>query len=202
MPVDVALEVIPETPKVCLITLVNPGLSDSGIKVWPAEHEAEKIWMDNARGIERWEAIDRLMQNSAVRGTRVPKPAHWHSDPKQTATPDLKPEDIPMVKLDGVALKAPPVEERPDYLKQNPTNILDINKRVDEMASTVNTLVNAVSQLTMALVGKVHAPTTASVQPQAPVLAATFSCDACGKSFKTNQAVKMHKGKFHKKEGK
>src|SRR3990167_6034416 len=101
--------------KTCLITLVVPGSSDQVIKVFPAKHEKEKIWLDNARGIERWEAVERLLNNYAERGTRVPKPAKWHSDNKQMLVPDLKLEDIPLVRLDGAVLEAPPEEQVIDY---------------------------------------------------------------------------------------
>ena len=70
----------PETGKeykTCKLVLVNSGRSDSVLKIRPAQHAAEKIFLDNTQGIERWEAIQRLMQNNAKRGTMVSRPVEY-----------------------------------------------------------------------------------------------------------------------------
>jgi len=139
-----------EATKTCLITLVEPGSSDKVIRLHPAQHESEKIWLDNARGIERWNAIKRLMQNHAVRGTAVPDPASWHSNPKDLRTPDLKHEDIPLVRLEGDAfLEKLPDEERVAFTQKNSN--AEVNKRMDHLENMVGSLAQSISHLTQAI---------------------------------------------------
>lgn len=98
--------------KTCKITVVTPGGSDRVIKVFPAEHESEKVWLDNANGQQRWKEIERTLYNFAPRGEAVPKPRAYHSDSKHLVVPEITEQDIPLVKLDGgVVLKAPKTEE-------------------------------------------------------------------------------------------
>lgn len=99
--------------KTCKLTIVTPGSSDRVIKVFPAEHEAEKIFLDNTPGIERWKEIERLMFQYAPRGERVPPPVAYHSSAKNLVTPEIGEHDIPVVNLDGAYLKAPAVAQRP-----------------------------------------------------------------------------------------
>lgn len=177
--------------KTCLITLVNPGRSDSVIKVFPAQHEKEKIWLDNARGIERWEAVERLLQNHAERGKAVPKPAPWHSDPKELRVPDLDPKDIPLVRLEGAILAAPPEEAKIDYTKTLQPAAVQA-KRIESLEAMVGSLAQAVSSLTTEL----QAAKTASSTPT-PVASQPVVCPECTKRCKTHAALKAHKTKMH-----
>ena len=108
---------MPETTTVkgkeCLITLVCPGKSDCCIKVFPAEHASKKIWLDNTPGKERWEMISRMIQLHASRFSPIPAPTPWHEDPKDLKSITMKPEEIPLVKLEHFVLPAPPAEPQP-----------------------------------------------------------------------------------------
>jgi len=103
---------MPETvtaQKTCLLTLVQPAHSDRVLKVFPAEHSEEKIFLNRRQGIDRWEIVSRYLENYAAKGTRVYKAVPWHQDPKDLKTVTLDPKDIPTVKLeDGAFLEMPP----------------------------------------------------------------------------------------------
>ena len=134
----------------CRITLVTPGSSDRVIDVFPAGVEKEKIWLDNTRGIERWEAVERYLNQFALRGTRVPKPMPWHSDPKQMLKPDLEEKDIPLVQLEA-PLPPPPVEEKIDYTRFMNKTPQDQSNRINSLEGMVQSLATAVSNLTSEL---------------------------------------------------
>lgn len=144
---------VPTETHTCLITLVTPGSSDRVIKVWPAQHEAEKIFLDNAPGIERWDAVLRTLNNYARRGERVPKPAPWHSSSQNLAVPDLRPEDIPLVRLDGAVLEAPPKVER--FAK--PAPVVDKTAVVE---AKLEERMNRLEDLIFNLASKIQAPTS------------------------------------------
>lgn len=102
----------------CVVTVVEPGLPDRVIKISPAEHEKEKIWLDTQPGRERWEAVKRLMQNYCPKGRYVPEAAYWHTPgarPEDINTPTLTADKIPSVQLDGAVFEAPPAKERVKY---------------------------------------------------------------------------------------
>ena len=132
-------ENIEKTDTVCMITLVTPGYSDRVIKVTPAEHTEEKIWLDNTPGIERWENIKRLINNHASRFSPIPEPAPWCGDNKDLKTITLKPSDIPTVKLENFVLPAPPkedtrFEEKPQLTEKQ------WDERFNKLEETVNKL--------------------------------------------------------------
>ena len=133
--------------KKCRITLVTPGSSDRVIDVWPAEKEKEKIWLDNAPGIERWEAVERLLNQFAERGTRVPKPAPYHDDGKFNR-PTLDEKDIPLVRLQGAVLEAlPEAEKVPLPVRANQA---DVDARFKLLSEQIQSLAAAVSSLASA----------------------------------------------------
>jgi len=100
-----------KTLKTCLVTLVNPGLPDSCIKVYPAEHAAEKIWLNTAPGQTRWRFVQNFLNRFVSRDEVVPKPVSLCSPP-DFATRTVSDDQIPVAKLEGNAvLKAPPEEE-------------------------------------------------------------------------------------------
>jgi len=140
--------------KTCLITIVQPGLPDSVIKVRPAMVESEKIWLDRRQGIERWEAVKQLMRRFCPRGKYVPEPAYWN--PPSAKQEDLnvvilKAEDIPLIELDGAILDAPEVIEhatRPkpnDAAKDAQDKISRLEDRLDSLTSSMAKMVEAMS---------------------------------------------------------
>lgn len=123
--------------KTCRITLVTPGLSDRVIRVYPAEHESETIWLNNTPGIERWEAVKRMLYTDAERGTRVPDPAPYHEG-HDLKTVVLKEDDIPTVRLSTQVLKKPAEQERaPVPVSPNAENI---NARFERLEKAIASL--------------------------------------------------------------
>ena len=125
----------------CKITLVTPGHSDRVIKINPAEHETEKIWLDNTPGIERWDNIKRLTQTHASRFAPVSDPIPYCNDPKDLKTITLKEEEIPTITLENFVLPAPkgvPVNEAAPVLPQG-------NERLARLEETVNKLAELVT---------------------------------------------------------
>jgi len=133
--------------KECLITLVKPGSSDRLIKVFPAEHTTEKIWLDNTPGKERWEMIERMIQLHASRFSTIPEPKPWHGDPRDLKTVTMTKDEIPTVKLENFVLPAPPPV--PDmFPKPEPTKA---EKAMEErMAKMETTVANLADLLTKA----------------------------------------------------
>lgn len=182
------------TQYTCRITLVNPGLSDSVIKVWPAEHESEKIWLNEVRGIERWEMIQRNINVYAERGTRVPKPEPYHKDPKNLVHMTLQEQDIPLVRLDGWVLPAPPPPENIPIYKNNTNNMLEVDKRLNQLENTLGSLAQALSSLTT--LKEPPKPTQNSNEKATAAVPSSFEC--CGKNFKEEWRLKSHRTKMHK----
>ena len=167
----------------CRITLVNPGSSDSVIDVFPAEVSEEKIWLDNTPGIERWQVVQRILDNYAEKGTRVPKPAKWHNDGKFNK-PDLNEEDIPLVRLDGAILKALP---KPEVVPLTPAiNQRDVDARFNALNQKFDALVTMVTSLQSTLTAKV------------PVTETVTKCDQCQFTGVNKSTLKSHKTKMHK----
>ena len=138
----------------CLITIVQPGLPDSVIRISPADHKEEKIWLDTRPGIERWEGIKTLMKRFCPRGQYVPEPAYYH--PTSGAPEDLAtrlingPEDIPSLELDGATLSAPPVKERvrlPEHtdLQTTKQQVVTLTVQVGQLTAAVASLVEKVA---------------------------------------------------------
>lgn len=91
----------------CLVTIVEPGMPDKVIKITPALHAKEKIWLDNTPGIERWAAVQQLMERFCPRGKYVPKPAYLREpgiNPKD-AGPALPEAAYPTCILDGAVFE-------------------------------------------------------------------------------------------------
>jgi len=124
----------------CLITIVTPGHSDRVIKVFPSEHKEEKIWLDNTHGKERWEMVKRMMQLHASRFAPIANPVPYCNDPKKLDTITLKPEDIPVVKLENFTLTAPPKIEVAPPAPTPETSGKEWSERIDKLESTVNKL--------------------------------------------------------------
>lgn len=138
----------------CLITLVNPGLPDSVIRVFPADHKEEKIWMDKRPGQERWEAVKTLMKRFCPKGQYIPEPVYYH--PPTGKQEDLQTrlinsvEDIPLIELDGAQLSAPPAKERihiPEKTETqaNKEQVAVLTDQVTKLTSAVASLLEAQS---------------------------------------------------------
>ena len=136
--------------KECTITLVKPGSSDMCIKVFPAEHDSEKIWLDNTPGKERWEMIERMIQLHASRFSTIPEPKPWHGDPRDLKTVTMTEDEIPSVKLENFVLPAPPPAPEM-FPKPEPTKS---EKAFEErMAKMETTVANLADMLTKAFSG-------------------------------------------------
>ena len=139
------MEVETLTGHECIITLVAPGRSDSLIKVYPAEHKEEKIWLDNTPGIERWDMIKRMMQLHASRFSPIAEPIPYCSDTKDLKTITLRQSDIPVVKLENFVLPAPAMEEKIEYDKTQLTE-----KQWDDRITGIENLVKKLAETIMA----------------------------------------------------
>lgn len=175
--------------KTCTITLVTPGSSDRLIKVFPAEHDTEKIWLDNTQGIERWEVVERLLNNFAERGTRVAKPVPYHSSTKDLARPDLDLNNVPTVRLDGAILKGPPPVEKIDYSKLNTSNTTELSNKIDRLESVVSQLSQALSNIAIANTAPKAAPVVDTEAAR---------CPDCSKHFKSLHGLGIHLVKSHR----
>lgn len=133
----------------CILTVVVPGSSDRVMKVFPANGKSEKIWLDNARGLERWEEVKRFLYNHAVRGTRVPDPQPYCGDPYDLKTRTLSEEDIPVCKLeDGYVFEVFVEEVRAP--SANPMSIgtaEGVNKRIDDLEGKLGAVTSALEKI-------------------------------------------------------
>ena len=138
--------------KVCTLTIVEPGMPDRVIKIHPAAHETEKIWLDNRPGIERWAAVQQLLRQFCPRGRYVPDPAYWHQPgarPEDINTSTLKVEDIPVAMLEGAIFEPLAPKEHvsmprsADLVKtaqENKDRMERLENRVDRLTSSIETL--------------------------------------------------------------
>ena len=143
----------PETGKeykTCKLVLVNSGRSDSVLKIRPAQHAAEKIFLDNTQGIERWEAIQRLMQNSAKRGTMVSRPVEYCTFP-DLKTIVITEEDIPMVELEGAIFVAPPEVKSIGDIPTLPPSMVALESRVNKIEQAISETNALLTKIALAL---------------------------------------------------
>lgn len=184
----------------CRVIIVQPGISDKVLKVHPSEHEAEKIWLDNTQGIERWEAVKRFMFQFAKRGTAIPNPVPFCKS-KNLAVADLQEHEIPIVELeDGVFLKAPPKVERLSRTElPKPVSDPEMDKRVSGLEKGLETLTALVSGIAERLnkAGQIAAQAQAASGPSHQL-----KCDDCDRTFATKLALGSHKYRSHRKEDK
>lgn len=93
--------------RTCLVTLVSAGSSDRVLKIYPADHDEEKIWLETRPAIDRWEEVRRLMMLHCERGRAVPNPVPYHESVDDLVTPSITDADIPVCKLEGAVLTIP-----------------------------------------------------------------------------------------------
>lgn len=149
--------------RTCLVTIVQPGYSDAVIKLFPAEHEKEKIWLDTRPGVERWEAVKTLMRRFSAPGKHVPEPVRWHNvnaqDPASIVTPVITDADIPVVELQGFVFQPLPEPQTVSRPKEDAQS--KINERMDRMENRIDALIGAISKATeqkaIPAVAEVHA---------------------------------------------
>jgi len=179
--------------KTCRLTIVSYGISDAVIKVYPAEHETEKVWLNDVRGVERWDMIKQNMERYAEKGTRVMNPVPYHNDPKNLSTVTLKEEDIPLVRLDGWILPKPPPEEKLPDFKTDQNNMLAINERINGLEKSIASLVTALAmQSGQKLLVDAPITTTTSTSAQ------KYQC--CGRTFANSRGLEIHQRRMHKKK--
>ena len=182
--------------KTCRLTIVNPGSSDAVIKIFPAEHAEEKIWLDRRPGIERWEAVKRLMYSNAPRGQYVPDPVKYHPDIKNLAATDVVEKDIPLVTLEGAVLAPPPLEEKP-VVPEKKDPMEGVNTRMQTLESSMAAIAQA-----LALIAENKTQPTVKAEVVADNLVTatevTAACGECEFIGKNSHALAIHKGRFHK----
>jgi hypothetical protein len=134
--------------KTCKVTIVTPGSSDQVIKIFPADHDHEKVWLDHRPGIERWESIKRLMTQFAPRGERVPEPVAYHSSSKNLLVPEISESDIPVVKLEGAVFEALPAAQTLADLPPNLNPLPSVmNERMAKLEAAVENISFALERL-------------------------------------------------------
>ena len=136
--------------KTCKIVLVHTGTSDSVIKVYPAEHESEKLFLDNTPSIERWQAIERLMQGYAKRGTVVAKPVAFHAFP-DLKTVVISEEDIPVVELEGAILTKPVEVKRAGDVPHLLPGMIALENRVGKLEQAIGETNSLLARIASAL---------------------------------------------------
>ena len=149
--------------KTCTLTIVEPGLPDRVIKITPARHEKEKIWLDNRPGLERWAAVQQLLRQFCPRGKYVPEPAFWHqpgAKPEEISVLTLLPENIPHAQLDGAVFEPLPKQERPhlvrpvDAMGGVQDRVSRLESRLDGLNDSISSLVKVLSQRAPAAEGR------------------------------------------------
>lgn len=157
--------------KTCLVTIVQPGYPDSVIKITPAEHDKEKIWLDNRPGIERWEAVKLLMRRFSPPGKFVPDPVRWHNinpqDPSSIVTPVIAEADIPVCELQGTVFQPLPEEGHVSRPKEDAQ--AKMTARMDSMEHRIDSLIGAIEKLAdVKSVGPVTEPAESKRGPGRP----------------------------------
>jgi len=130
--------------KTCKVVIIEPGLPNSGIRVYPAEHEKEVVDTTSRPGQERWEQIQQIINRFSEPGKHIPKPISFNPDhPKNAWNPAPSDDQLPVVKLVDFVLKPLPEQKRPSM--PNPQE----NQKA--MAERMDRLENKLEKLTDAL---------------------------------------------------
>lgn len=132
--------------KTCLITVVENGLPDKVIKVFPANGKAEKIWCTHTAGIERWAAVKRFLYNGAKKGVRVADPVAWHTS-NDLKTPAITDADIPVVELEDGLVFEVFVEPEPVRPQQAGHPVKADQERMERLEASVERLTKLVSDI-------------------------------------------------------
>ncbi len=169
-------ETVPsQTYRTCLVTIVEPGLPNAVIRIYPAEHESEKIFLDCRPGLERKAALMSMLERFSPRGVYVPKPAYLHaptSNIQEANSNPLRPEDYPVAKLEGAVFQPLPPKDR--VRAPQPANDLrNAQQDVAELKNQVTQLSQSLAQLAAVLTSNARPVAAPAPMPaQAPVPAA------------------------------
>lgn len=128
--------------KTCLVRFVSRGHADKVIKIYPAEHEKEEVWMDTAPGEERAKFLERMQTLHASRDLPLYRPVPIASDSKSAPIPDSQ---IPLNRLEGFVLKALPAESI------TPKQATSLNPAVDNLQFRLNGLEKTMAEMAAAL---------------------------------------------------
>ncbi len=178
--------------KTCRVTIIQPGMADSVIDVYPAEHEKEKVWMDKNEGTDRMLVIDRIISAGTPREKVVLKAKPWNQPGEKLNMPTLKEEDIPKVVLEyGHVLKAPALEVKPLPVNSNSPRAkaerqADTLAQSNEQLAAANVALMANMKVQQEQIDKILAKTPDGV-----------NCSACGKDFARQDTLDTHFKKFH-----
>lgn len=179
--------------KTCRLTIVDQGMSDRVIKIYPAEHETEKVWLTNTPGIERWQEIQRVINLHAERGKPVPKAVSYHASTEDLRTVNITEADIPTVKLEGYVLPAPKGHEALPANYKPSVGPQALQQRVEALEASVNSIAKGVEML---LAGQKPIPEAppAPPAPQAPPAPTSeaVDCPKCAREFKNMRALDTH----------
>jgi hypothetical protein len=168
----------PQEKVTCRITIVEPGKSDSVIKVFPAYHKEEKIWIDNNNGRERLEAIRDFCKKYGPSFGVLPEPLYYHPGNTRDTNTNFE-KEIPIITLaaEDMVLPAPPIIN---------TKLPDIKSPMEER---IDRLERVLSKTLEALDVKTEEKNETVEQ---------FVCEKCSKEFKTKALLAMHMAKMHK----
>ncbi len=190
-----------EKLETCFVTIVNPGRSDSVIKVYPARHKTETIWLDNQPGRERYELFKRTLNNYCDRNKPVPHAAPWHSDAEDHARPDLKEQDIPLANLENCVWEPLPEDKKPERIPEQ-TRMDSIEQKIGLLTGTVESVQTALVSVTQALqilarnAAKQEAPP--AVQGAVAPAANDATCQDCGAVYKNAASLGTHRYNKHR----
>lgn len=137
--------------KTCLVQFVQPGICDKVLRVFPAEHENEKIDLGNQNGIQRYEKFMRVVDQYTTRDQAVPKAVPYATDENTYSSPAKALSEIPLVQLTNYVWPKPPEMERVKYntvedykSKAQDERFLKIEAQVDALAQGMNRLIDVI----------------------------------------------------------
>lgn len=166
--------------KKCRVTIVQPGMPDCVMDVFPALHEKERIFLDHRPGIERKAALMQLLKRYCPSGKYVAEPAYWHQPgarPEDVNTLTLRPEEIPLNTLDGAVFEPLPPKEVA-RMPQPVNQLANQASEIAELKNTVATLTHAMASLTAALVPERPAAVGAQEAPVSSIAELTGAAPA------------------------
>lgn len=173
----------------CRLTVVQDGLSDSVIKIYPAMMKDGKVWTGRVRHKEWWDMVQENLKRYVQRGTYFQPPAPYHNDPKNLRDVTLTEDKIPLVKLEGWVLPNLPPEDPTPVFTNDSGNLLQMNKRIEKLEGSITELVAALTR-------NAQQPTVAQHTIEVSHQKTYLEC--CGMSFKDSRGIAAHRRAKHK----